>query len=55
MQICNLEGQGSNPLGAEWMNGAEVGEGGTDGGDEAVGGGGGFDKVGDFLEGEERK
>ena len=51
MQTCNLKGQGSNPVGAEVINGAEGGEGGAVGGGGIVEEGGDFVGVGDFVKG----
>ena len=39
--LADRRGQGSNPVGAEIINGAEGGEGGAVGGGGVVGGGGG--------------
>ena len=49
--LADRRGQGSNPVGAEVINGAEGGEGGAGGGGVAVGDGGSFVGDGDFAGG----
>ena len=49
--LAERRGQGSNPVGAEVINGAEGGEGGAGGGGVAVGEDGGFVGGGDFADG----
>ena len=49
--LADRRGQGSNPVGAEVINGAEGGEGGAGEGGGAVGDGGSFVGDGDFTSG----